>query len=170
MEGIIVGNVCSLLAMVSDTVSSSRKTARGVLLVQLLSQIFYGVGAIVLKGYSAAVQNAVSILRNLEAVRQTPRKAIQWLCIAAGVILGLVFNNLGWLGLLPVAANLVYSLAVFAFQNDERKLKAAFLVNIVMYTVFNFAIWNIVGGITNGTVAVMTAVFLIKGHKKQKEN
>lgn len=170
MEGIIVGNVCSLLAMVSDTVSSSRKTARGVLLVQLLSQIFYGVGAIVLKGYSAAVQNAVSIIRNLEAVRQTPRKVIQWLCIAAGVGLGLAFNNLGWLGLLPVAANLVYSLAVFAFPDDEWKLKAAFFINIVMYTVFNFAIWNIVGGITNGTVAVMTAIFLIKGHKKQEEN
>jgi hypothetical protein len=39
-----------------------------------------------------------------------------------------------------------------------------------MYTIFNFAIWNIVGGITNGTVAVMTAIFLIKGHKKQEEN
>ena len=71
---IIIGNICSLLAMVTDSVSSTRKTAKGVLLVQSLSQIIYCAGAVILRGYSAAVQNAVSVGRNLIAIRgETPK-------------------------------------------------------------------------------------------------
>ena len=168
MDGLIMGNLCSILAMVSDTVSSSRKTAKGVLLVQTLSQIFYGMSAIFLKGYSAAVQNAVSLLRNLIAIRKISNRILETVLVVAGVLLGLYFNNLGVMGLLPVAANLEYSLAVFRFGDDERALKIAFAINAVMYLIFNFAIWNFVGVIANAVVIVMTILFLIKDRKNRE--
>ena len=43
----IIGNICSLLAMGSDSISATRKTARGVLWMQTLSQLFYLIGTIV---------------------------------------------------------------------------------------------------------------------------
>lgn len=159
---IIIGNICSLLAMATDSISSTRKTARGVLLVQCLSQIIYCAGAIILRGYSAAVQNAVSVLRNLAAIRGETPKWLQWLLIALGVVLGLWFNNMGFVGLLPVIANLEYSLAVFRFQDQERQLKLAFLVSVGLYAIFNIFIFNIAGFLTNSAVVVMTAVYLIK--------
>ena len=67
---VILGNACSLLAMVTDSVSATRKTAKGVLLMQSLSQLIYCTGTILLKGYSGAVQNLVSILRNFVAIRK----------------------------------------------------------------------------------------------------
>ena len=159
---IIIGNICSLLAMATDSISSTRKTARGVLLVQCLSQIIYCAGAIILRGYSAAVQNAVSVLRNLAAIRGETPKWLQWLLIALGVVLGLWFNNMGFVGLLPVIANLEYSLAVFRFQDQERQLKLAFLVSVGLYAIFNIFIFNIAGFLTKSAVVVMTAVYLIK--------
>lgn len=159
---IIIGNICSLLAMGTDSLSSTRKTSRDVLLVQCLSQLIYGIGAVILKGYSAAVQNAVSILRNLVAIRGQTPAALQWLLVAAGVVLGLLFNNLGIPGLLPVIANLEYSLAVFRFQDNERALKFAFLISVGLYGIFNLFILNIVGFVTNTAVTVTTAVYLIK--------
>ena len=74
---VILGNGCSLLAMVTDSISSTRKTAKGVLLVQSLSQLIYCIGTILLKGYSGAVQNAVSILRNLVAIRKIESKVLE---------------------------------------------------------------------------------------------
>lgn len=159
---IIVGNICSLLAMGTDSLSSTRKSTRDVLLVQCLSQLIYGIGAVILGGYSAAVQNAVSILRNFTAIRGQTPAAVQWLQVALGVILGLLFNNLGIPGLLPVIANLEYSLAVFRFRDNERALKAAFLISVGLYGIFNLFILNIVGFLTNTAVVVMTAVYLIK--------
>ena len=163
--GIILGNVFSLCASISDTLSSSRKTARGVLLVQILSQVFYLASTLALKGYSAAVQNAVSIFRNLAAISKKENKLVEWILVILGVILGLVFNNRGFIGLLPVVANLEYTLAVFRFKDNERALKIAFAICIALFMVFNVALLNFVGAITNAMVLVMTILFVVKGGK-----
>ena len=49
---VIVGNVCTLFAMAANAFSATRKTAKGVLGVQNISQGIYGVSALVLGGYS----------------------------------------------------------------------------------------------------------------------
>ena len=164
---IILGNICSLLAMITDSISSTRKTAKGVLLVQNLSQLFYGIGTILLKGYSSTAQNAVSILRNIVAIRKINSKAVEWALVILGVALGIGFNNLGLIGYLPVIANLQYTLCVFRFKNNGRALKISFAVNSFLYSVFNLAVYNFVGVITNLVVVVVTIFFLIKNKKSE---
>ena len=119
MQALLAGNICSVLAMITDAVSTSRKSAKAMLLFQTGSQLFYVVGAIVLKGYSAAVQNAVSILRNLLAIWGKQPKWVEWLLVASAVVLGIAFNNRGFIGWLPVIASLEYSVAVFRFRLDK---------------------------------------------------
>ncbi len=162
MKEIIIGNVCSLCAMVSDSVSGTRKKQNQILAVQILSQVFYGVGSILLKGYSSTAQNLVAVLRNLAAMKRIKSRLVEWILILLGVVLGVVFNNRGALGWLPIAANLEYSIAVFRFRDRERNLKLTFLVNMLMYSVFSFAIMNYVGCAANIVVAVTTAVSLIR--------
>lgn len=162
---LIVGNLCSLLAMVTDSISASRKTTKGVLLVQSLSQLIYCTGTVILKGYSGAVQNAVSILRNFVAIRGIRSKALEWFLVLLGVVLGIWCNNLGLLGYLPILANLQYTLAIFRFSDNERALKFSFLVSVAMFALFNVAIYNIVGVLSNLTVLVTTAIFLIRSRK-----
>ena len=159
---IILGNVCSLLAMVTDSVSSTRKTAKGVLLVQCLSQLFYGVGTILLKGYSSTAQNLVSILRNIVAIRKIESRAVEWALVFLGVALGIGFNNLGLIGYLPVVANLQYTLAVFKFKDNERALKISFALCISLFAIFNCAIFNFVGAASNLVVLGTTLVMLFK--------
>ena len=165
MESLIIGNLCSLAAMITDAISASRKTSKGVLFVQTISQVFYVFGSIVLKGYSAAVQNAVSIFRNVAAIKGIESKLIQWLLVIAGVVLGIAFNNRGAIGLLPVIGNLEYSIAVFKFKDNERALKIAFLIVVALYTAFNAVIFNFVGAVSNIVVVISTLIFLIKERK-----
>lgn len=167
-SALIIGNACSLFAMFADVFSASRKTAKGILLAQALGQVIYCAGALLLKGYSAAVQNAVSVVRNLFAIRGKSCKAVEWLLIALGVILGAYFNNRGVLGWLPIIANLEYSLAVFRLQDNEWALKVCFFICVVLYTLFCFVILNFVGVITNSIVLFSTAVFLIKERKNRR--
>ena len=167
MNDIIVGNVCSLCAMVTDSISGTRKKHSQILAVQVLSQFFYGVGSIILKGYSSTAQNFVAVLRNLAAIKRIQSKALEWSLILLGVVLGFAFNNRGLLGWLPIAANLEYSVAVFRFRDRERCLKLAFLFNMLMYSVFSFAIMNYVGAAANIVVAVTTAVSLVSGTKRK---
>ena len=165
--GTIIGNLCALLAMGTDAISSTRKTAKGMLWVQTLSQVIYCVGTIALKGYSGAVQNAVSILRNLVAIRQISSAIVEWTLLGLGVVLGVVFNNLGLIGMLPVVANLQYTLAVFRFKDRERALKIAFMISVGLFAIFNLAIYNIVGMLSNSVVCITTAIALIKTRKQK---
>ena len=159
---LILGNGCSLLAMVTDSISSTQKTAKGVLLMQSLSQLIYCIGTILLKGYSGAVQNVVSILRNFVAIRKISSPLIEWILVALGVALGLLFNNLGLIGYLPVVANLQYTLAVFKFKENERALKISFALCIGLFAIFNCAIFNFVGAASNLVVLGTTLVMLFK--------
>ena len=162
---IIIGNICSLLAMASDSFSSTRKSAKGVLLVQCLSQFIYGVGTVILKGYSGAVQNAVSIIRNFVAIKEVKSKAVEWILVLLGVGLGVAFNNLGLIGYLPILANLQYTLAVFKFKDNDRALKISFAVCVALFAAFNIAILNFVGFVSNLVVLVTTIVMIFKGKK-----
>lgn len=159
---IIVGNLCALLAMSFNALSSTRKTAKGVLWMQNASQAFYALCAIVLSGYSAVVQNIVSILRNLAAIRNIKSKFLEWLLVVLGVVFGILCNNRGWIGLLPVIGNLQYTLAIFRFKEDERKIKIFFLISVIAFIVFNFAIRNYLGAASDVFVAVTTTVMLLK--------
>ena len=79
MNEIIIGNVCSLFAMISDAISGTRKKNSEILAIQIISQVFYGTGSFVLKGYSSVVQNVVGILRNLAGIKNIKNKFIELL-------------------------------------------------------------------------------------------
>lgn len=163
---LIIGNLCSLLAMGTDSFSATRKTAKGVLLVQCLSQFFYGIGSFILKGYSGTVQNAVSVLRNVMAIRGIKNKKLEWFVVILGLVLGLVFNNIGIWGLMPVIANLQYTLVVFKFSTNERALKISFMFSALLFALFSIAILNLVGVVTNLIVFVATAMAVFRDKKK----
>jgi hypothetical protein len=69
------------------------------------------------------------------------------------------------MGLLPVAANLQYTLVIFRFRDNERMLKFSFLLCMLCFALFNIAIFNVVGTLTNLAVAVSTAIYLIRTRK-----
>ena len=130
LREIIVGNVCSLCACVTDSVSGTRKKRNQILGIQMISQVFYAAGSIILKGYSSTAQNAVAILRNFAAMKNLKHKFIEWILIALGVVLGVFgiwmnHNAHGWLDWLPIAGNLEYSIAMFRFRENDRALKIA---------------------------------------------
>lgn len=159
---LIAGNLCSLIGMACDSFSASRKTTRGMLLWQSMGQVVFGLSSLILKGYSGAVQSAVSLLRNGCAIAGIKNRYAEWGLVGLGILVSLYFNNLGIIGLLPVIANTEYSIAVFRFKDNERALKVAFLICIALFSVFNLYIMNYVGVLTNVVVFLSTAAFLIK--------
>ncbi len=162
---VILGNVFSLCAMISDSFSGTRKKHRDMMAVQIVSQFFYGASSVALKGYSSTAQNVVAVFRNLAAMKNVKSKVLEWALILAGVVLGVLFNNRGLLGWLPIVANLEYSIAVFRLKENEKALKWAFIINMVMYAVFSAVIQNYVGVVSCGVIAVTTLISVIKGDK-----
>lgn len=159
---IIIGNILSLCATISDSISGTRKKHSQIMYVQIVSQFFYGASSIVLQGYSSTAQNIVAVFRNFAAAKNVKSRVLEWILIVAGVVLGVVLNNRGLLGLLPIVANLEYSIAVFRFKDNQKALKLSFILNMIMYAAFSLVIMNYVGVASCSVIAVTTAVSLIK--------
>ena len=142
--------------------ATCQENKRDLVFTQSISQFIYGLSSIFLKGYSASVQNFISIIRNYFALKEDRSKTVECLLILAGIVLGFVFNNRGLIGWLPILANLEYSLAVFYIKDNERLIKISFLITVIMYTIFNIFILNIVGTITNSIVIISYTINLLK--------
>lgn len=170
MNNIILGNLFSLFATVTDLYSVSRKTAKSMLVMQTVTQALLTLSSLTLGAFSAVVQNVVSILRNLAALYNWSSKVIEYGLIVIGVALGVAFNNLGWLGCLPILSNLIYSVSVFRFKNDERSLKIAFTFCVSLFIVFNFTILNFVGAASNCAVFATSLIAVIKNAQQAKKN
>jgi len=164
---VIIGNLCTLLAMGANAASATRKSKKSMLQVQNISQVIYCLGSIVLRGYSAAVQNVVSIARNIVAIRNIKSKSLEWTLVVLGAVLGVAFNNRGVLGLLPVIGTLQYTLAIFRIKGNERALKISFLLSTVAFVAFNISLYNFVGAAADSTVAITTIVALIRENNKK---
>jgi 4-amino-4-deoxy-L-arabinose transferase-like glycosyltransferase len=162
MLEIVIGNLSSLLGMALDSYSSTKKTKKEMLFIQNISLFVYGTGSIFLKGYSASVQNYVGIIRNVVAAKEYNSEVLKWFLILLGVALGLVFNNRGLIGLLPIIANLEYSIAVFTIKDNEKLLKICFLLNVLCFTIFCVFIYNFVGVITNSIVIISCMINILK--------
>ena len=166
--GVILGNILSFCATITDSISGSMKTRGKMIGVQTISQLFYGASAFVLKGYSALVQNVIAIFRNIFVISEKKSRMLEWIFLALGVVFGIYFNNLGVMGLLPVLANLEYTIAMFKFEDKLIPVKIAFLINTVLFAIFNIAIYNFIGFICNVAVAVSLVLYLVRNRKSSE--
>ena len=167
MIDIVIGNICSLLACISDSISGTRKTKKSILITQIVSQFFYIASSLALKAYSAVVQNVVTVFRNLYSISDKHSKVLEWGLTICQVVFGLYFNNRGLLGLIPVVANLEYSLALFVLRNNPKGIKIAFIISTLMFMFFNFSIMNFVGGIFCVVIVITTIISIYKESNKQ---
>lgn len=169
MIDIIVGNICSFFACLCDSISGTRKTKKSILITQIFSQIFYIVSSLALKAYSATVQNVVTIFRNLYGASDKHNKIMEWIFTICQVVFGIYFNNQGLLGLIPVIANLQYTLVVFAFKNNPRGIKISFIISVLLFMFFNFFIMNYVGCISCMIIVITTVISVYKESNIEKD-
>ena len=66
-----------------------------------------------------------AVLRNLAAMKNIKSKVIEWTLIILGVALGIVFNNRGLVGWLPIAANLVAVVTAAISLIKEKKMASS---------------------------------------------
>lgn len=111
------GQLVQLFATITDSFSSTRKTANSVLLVQCGSQVFYFLSSLISAGYSACAQNVVSVLRNFAAIRNINKKrgerALK-ISFLFAVILFIIFNFVIW-NFVGVICNAIIAVTILIF-------------------------------------------------------
>lgn len=166
---VIAGNIIAAAGSLSLFISTALKGKKRIIGAQGAGSFFLLISDLLLGGYSGAVQDGVGLIRSAVILAEKNSRAINLLLVAAGVIPGIIFNNRGALGLLPVFANFEFACVTLYPKSGEAALKAAIAVSTSCWAAYCFAIQNYVSTAVNIVTAVSAVVFVIKELLKKRK-
>ena len=164
---IVIANAIDLVAALIQTGSGSIKKKSKILAVQSLQLLLQAVSMLLLGGVTGAVNNVLSCYRNYLCYKEKLNTAWKWILIAVSVLLTLLVNEQGLLGLIPVAVCTVYILLMDV--KDPIKFKLLVTLSFLPWMVYHFALKAYVGAFFDAATVVTNAITLFVMIKEQKK-
>ncbi len=165
---IIIANVIDFVAALIQVGSGSIKKKSNILVVQIIQLLMQGVSMLLLGGITGAISNVLSCYRNYLCYKEKLNRVWKGILIAASVAMTLLFNNQGWLGIIPVAVCTVYILLMDV--KDPIKFKLLVTLSFVPWIIYHFALQLYVAAIFDAVSVVTSAVTLclmMRGKKRE---
>ena len=168
MLNIIIGNIIALIASILMVISGLQKKKKTILFIQIIQIALSVISNIVLGGYTGAVINAISCVRDILCYKDKLGTKEKIIIIILAIGLTIIFNNLSLIGLLPLIATIVY----ISFMNTKDVVKFKFLVifSMIMWLVYDLYIKSYTSGIFDflSIVANIIAIYQLQKNNKKK--
>ena len=126
MVSIIIGNIIALIASILMVYSGILKQKKKILYFQTVQIWISVISNIILGGITGAIINALSLIRNILCYKNKLGLKEKIVITILSIILTLKFNNLGYIGLLPLISTIVYIWLINIKNVKNFKLLIAF--------------------------------------------
>ena len=170
MNTLILGNIVALIAASFSIFLGITKNRKKLIFIQSIQFLTYTISNIILGGISGGIANLISAIRNILCYKNKLTKVAILLITSLSTILTLIFNNLGFIGLLPLFNTIIYTL--FINEKNPFKFKLLFLISAILWFIYDFVINAYTAAIFDFStiiVSTITAYQMHKNSKKQKE-
>ena len=137
-----------------------------ILKTQCVQWAIMGVSNLMLGGATGFISNMISIGRNLYTLKRDLTKPVKIGFIVVQIVFSAAFNQIGWLGWLPIFAAVAFTL--FLDVKDERVLKATIIFGQVLWAVFDFSLMNYTAFAFDIFTIISTAIGLM-GLMRQRQ-
>lgn len=144
MENIIIGNIFALISSVFMIISGVVKDSKLFLRLQNIELLFIVFSNLFLKGYTGIIVSIVAIIINILCYRNKLTLKIKIFAVIMQTILCIVFNNLNFIGLLPLFATII---GIFFVTIDAKKLKVLSIIIIFLWLVYDLTIQSYVSAV-----------------------
>ncbi len=153
MNRIIIGNLIAVLQMACLAASICAPNRKKVYQLQVAECVLSLLALIVFGAWSGTTTLLIALYRNWRTMEDkfSFREMVVTAILTVG--LGLVVNNNGWIGLIPLVATLELT-AFNHYAKSTFYTKVGLLINMVMWGIYAFCIGNFVTGF--GEIIVMT--------------
>ena len=166
----IAGNILTLIGMSFFFISSFLKKKRDIVLTQTGNHAISLIGQCLLGQVSGAVQDGVSVIRNIFIVCNKNNKYWNIFFIVLGVVLGTILivvlqldsPMMIALGFLPVFAAFQYSIIILLPNVKVPWIKASMACSCVCWTVYGLFLKNYSMALTNSIIFIATIIALIQ--------
>ena len=168
MTQIVIGNIIALIASILMVLAGLQKKKKKILFIQIIQIALSVISNLVLGGYTGAIINALSCVRDILCYKDKMGTKEKIIIIILAVGLSLAFNNLGWIGLLPLIATVVY--ITFMNTKDVVKFKLLIIFSMVMWLIYDLYIKSYTSGVFDfmSVIANIVAIWQIKRYNYSK--
>ena len=161
---VIAANVIDFVAALLQVGSGAIKKKSRILAVQIIQLLMQAVSMLLLGGVTGAVSNVLSCYRNYLCYKEkltTPWKAI---LIAASILMTVLLNDQGILGMLPAAVCTVF--IIFMDVKNPVKFKLLVTLSFVPWMVYHFILGSYVGAAFDAATIITNTLTLISMTKE----
>lgn len=152
---ILIANAIDFVAALLQVGSGFVKKKAKILIIQTIQLLMQGVSILLLGGVTGAVSNILSCYRNYLCYKDKLNNLWKFILIAASVVMTLLLNNQGLLGIMPAAICTVY--IIFMDVKDPVKFKLLVTLTFIPWVFYHFAlkayvaaIFDVATVLTNG--------------------
>ena len=157
---ILVGNCFSFAASVFMSLAAYTDSRRKMLVFQTADCILLAIAQLILGAPSGAVVLMLGALRNLLIIKNKFTLFAMLLFSSLAAVMGTLANERGIIGYIPIAATLVLTVGLYGFKGPVAA-KVVILLNLLLWSVYSFMIYDLATGVSNGAAAVICLITLI---------
>ena len=169
MNTILIANVIALIASLLMVYTGYIKKKEKILFFQTIQIGLSVISNLILGGITGAIINALGLIRNILCYKEKLNKIAQIILIILSILLGVYFNNLALIGLLPIISNVVY--IVFMNIKDVIKFKYLIIFTMTMWLVYDIYIMSYTSAVFDlgNIIANIISIIQIKKSAKKGE-
>lgn len=173
---VFIGNIISFIAAFFMVASCITRKRSNVFYLQFMQCMLLSVSSYFLGSYAGIVACVVSALRSLVVAKGYFSKQIMQLFLIVSLVLGVLVNNRGFLGLLPMIANVQFAVCCYMFTS-VKGTKYSIWFNLILWIIYSFMILDFSTAICDCVVFIVNTVTIIKllkeesgtKHKEEKD-
>lgn len=165
---IVIANIIALLSNGLNGISSFFKTKKTVLILQTIECLMGSVAQIFASGYAAASQLFICAIRNFVNSTGVKSKWIHWLFSLFFLVFGLLFNNKGFIGYLPVFATIQYTLWT-GYCKTAQGVRYGMLINYIPWIIHDFYIHMYTSAFVMSVFEIVVIINIIRYRRKKNE-
>lgn len=128
MIQLVCGNIVALIASILMVYSGSIKDNKKIIYIQTIQISLLTASTLILGGYTGAIVNLISIVRNILCYKDKLTNNIKIVLVLLCIPPSLMFNNLGFLGLLPLMSTIIFT----CFMNVKSTIKLKYLLILTL--------------------------------------
>ena len=158
---IVIGNIISLIAGVFIILSMWVNDEKKAYLYQFLNAFILIISSVFFFSWTGVTTMAIAATRNMMVYKD--RLTLRWTVffIVISVVLGLMVNTMGFVGLLPIIAIVQITLCNY-YLKTIKSIKTSFIVNSAIYIVYFLAILDFSSAAIESVTALIGVVALFK--------
>ena len=168
MNYLLIGNIIALIASLLMVYTGLIKKKKKIIYIQTIQIILLVISNIVLGGITGAIINAISCIRNILSYKDKLDTKAKILIILFASVLSITFNNLGFIGLLPLISIVAYTCLMNTKNITNFKLLIIF--TLIMWLIYDIYIKSYTSAIFDFATIITNIISLISIKLKINKN